>query len=246
MKIGAIIQARVSSTRLPGKILKELPYGSGITVLQQVIRRLKRSKKLNSIIVATTVGKKDNDIVAAAKKERVKFFRGSANNVLSRYYLCAKQNNLDIIVRITSDCPCIDPKIVDSIIKEHIKTKADYTSNTLKRTFPRGLDVEVFGFDALKKSHKMAKRNYEKEHVTPYIYKNPRIFKIIQVKAAYKLRAPDIRITLDTKKDYALLSAVFNSLRGENEYFDLSDLLKLFKEKPWLRLINKDVIQKKS
>jgi len=147
MKTGAVIQARVSSVRLPSKILKELPYGSGISVLEQVVRRLKKSKELNDIIVATTTGKDDDEIVAIAKKENAKCFRGSKEDVLSRYYMAAKENDLGIIVRITSDCPCIDPEIVDSIIEKHIKAKADYTSNTLKKTYPHGLDVEVFNFN---------------------------------------------------------------------------------------------------
>ena len=121
MKIGAIIQVRTSSTRLPGKILKELPYNSGITCLEQVIRRLKKSKRLNDIIIATTKEKEDNEIVDIAKKEDVKYFRGSKENVLSRYYFSAKENNIDIIVRITGDYPCIDAGIIDLTIDDHIK-----------------------------------------------------------------------------------------------------------------------------
>jgi spore coat polysaccharide biosynthesis protein SpsF len=167
--IGAIIQARISSTRLPGKILKELPYGSGIIVLEQVVNRLKKSKKLNDIIIATTTEKIDDEITTIAKKEEVKFFKGSKENVLSRYYLTAKENNLDIIVRVTSDCPCIDADITDLTIDDHINKMADYTTNSLVRTYPHGLDVEVFNFDALEKSYKNATKDYEKEHVTPYI-----------------------------------------------------------------------------
>ena len=142
MKIGAIVQARTSSTRLPEKVLLELPYGSGITVLQQVIRRLKASEKINQIIIATTTDDADDKIISIAKKENVQFFRGSKENVLERYYLAAKENDLDVIVRITSDCPCIDTPIVDSIINEHVNSKSDYTSNTLIRTYPDGLDAK--------------------------------------------------------------------------------------------------------
>ena len=141
MKIGAVIQARTSSTRLPGKILKELPFASGTTVLQQVIKRLRKSANLDDIIIATTTESKDWAIIKIAKGEGVKWFRGSKNDVLSRYYFSAKENSLDIIVRITSDCPCIDPALVTSLIKKHMRSKADYTSNTFKRTFPHGLDV---------------------------------------------------------------------------------------------------------
>jgi len=123
MKIGAIIQARVSSTRLPGKVLKQLPFAGGVTVLEQVVMRLKKSKKLDDIIVATTTEEDDNKIASLLKKKGIKCFRGSKENVLSRYYLAARENNLDIVVRVTSDCPCIDPAVVDYIIEKHIQSK---------------------------------------------------------------------------------------------------------------------------
>lgn len=245
MKIGAIIQARTSSTRLPGKILKELPYSNGTTCLEQVIRRLKKSKKLNDIIIATTKDAQDDQIINIAKKEDVKYFRGSKENVLSRYYFAAKKNNIDLIVRITSDCPCIDAQIVDVVISEHLKTNVDYTSNSLIRTYPHGFDVEVFNFNALEEAYKNAKKDYEREHVTPYIKRNPQKFKINIVKAPKELYAPDIRITLDTEEDYALLCAVYDYLYSKNKYFNAYDIVNLFNEKSWLKLINKKIIQKK-
>ena len=245
MKIAAIIQARTSSTRLPGKVLKELPYASGIACLEQVIRRLKKSKKLNDIIIATTKDKEDNDIIDIVKKEDIKYFRGSKENVLSRYYFAAKENNIDIIIRVTSDCPCIDAQIVDVIIREHLKTNVDYTSNSLIRTYPHGLDIEVFNFDALEKAHKNVTKDYEKEHVTPYINRNPQIFKINEIKAPKQLCAPDIRVTLDTEEDYALLCVVFDYLYPKNKYFNAYDIVNLFNQKPWLKLINKKIMQKK-
>ncbi len=245
MKIAVIIQARTSSTRLPDKVLKELPYNSGITCLEQVIRRLKKSKRLNEIIVATTKEKEDNKIINIVKKENVKYFRGSKENVLSRYYFAAKENNIDLIVRITSDCPCIDAAITDLTIDDHINKMADYTTNSLVRTYPHGVDVEVFNFNALEKAHKNATKDYEKEHVTPYISRNPQIFKINIIKAPKELYAPDIRITLDTEEDYALLCAVFDYLYPKNKYFNAYDIVNLFNQKPWLKLVNKKIIQKK-
>lgn len=244
-RIGAIIQARFSATRFPGKVLKQLPYGSGITVLEQVIRRLKRSKKLDAVIVATTAGKVDNGIVGIAEKERVSYFRGSADNVLSRFYHAATENALDGIVRITADCPCIDPVLIDRLITAHRRRGADYTANNLKRTYPRGLDAEVFDFDVLKKTYESAGRDYEKEHVTEYIFRNPDRFNILSVEAPAKLRAPDIRITLDTEEDYALLCAVYDYLYPINKYFNAGDIVRLFMKKPWLKLINKKIVQKK-
>ncbi|MBS3097435.1 glycosyltransferase family protein [Candidatus Woesearchaeota archaeon] len=247
MKIGAIIQARISSTRLPRKVLKELPYGSRITVLQQIIRRLKKSNKIKEIIVATTKNKGDREIIKIAKKEDVKWFKGSEYDVLGRFYLAAKENNLDIIVRITGDCPCIDPKVVDLVIDKHLKSNSDYTSNILKRTFPHGLDTEVLNFNALKKAYSEAKEDFEREHVCPYIHKSkPHLFKITNVKAPANLCAPDIRITLDTEEDYALLCLVFDYLYSKNNAFKTIDLIHLFKEKPWIGYINKGIIQKKA
>jgi spore coat polysaccharide biosynthesis protein SpsF len=246
MRIAAVIQARVSSTRLPGKVLKELPYGSGITVLEQVIRRVKRCKKLSDVIVATTTEKEDDELVSIAQREEAKHFRGSKEDVLSRYYFASKENDLEILIRITSDCPCIDAEVVDSVIEKHMATKADFTSNTLVKTFPHGLDTEVLNFDALEKAHFEAKQTFEREHVCPYIYKsNPQMFKISAVEAPQRLRAPDIKITLDTEQDYALLCTVFDYLYPENEFFDTEDIIKLFHNKPWLKMINKKVIQKK-
>ncbi|MDD5327085.1 MAG: glycosyltransferase family protein [Phycisphaerae bacterium] len=246
MRIGAIVQARTSSTRLPGKILMELPYGGGVTALQQVIRRLKKSKRLGDIIVATTTDEIDEKIAGLAEKEDVKWFRGSPDDVLSRYYLAAEENGLDIIVRITSDCPCTDPGIVDWVLEEHLTAKADYTSNGLRRTFPVGIDVEILNFEALKKAHFEAVEAFEREHVSPYIYKSkPHMFKICGVQAPEKFYGPDIRITLDTKEDYTLLCAVFDCLYPADKFFGIEDIMKLFRDKPWLGDINKNVIQKK-
>ena len=208
MKIAAIIQARTSSTRLPGKVLKELPYASGITCLEQVIRRLKKSKKLNDIIIATTKEKEDNNIIDIVKN-------------------------------------CIDTDITDLTIDDHINKMADYTTNSLVRTYPHGLDVEVFNFNALEKAYKNATKDYEREHVTPYINRNPQKFKINIVKAPKELYTPDIRITLDTEEDYVLLCAVYDYLYPKNKYFSAGDIVNLFNEKPWLKVINKRIIQKK-
>jgi spore coat polysaccharide biosynthesis protein SpsF len=245
LRIGAIVQTRTSSTRLPRKVLKELPYASGITVLQQVIRRLKKSEILDNIIIATTTDPEDDEIIHIAEKEHVLCFRGSKDDVLSRYYLAAEQNKVDHIVRVTSDCPCIDPKVVDAVIDKHLNTNSDYTSNALHRTFPHGLDAEVISFESLRKAHLEAKQAFEREHVCPYIYKtNPKAFKICGLESSEKFFAPQIRITLDTEADYTLLCAVFDFLYFDNEYFDTVDIITLFQKKPWLKFINQNVRQK--
>lgn len=239
MKIGAVIQARTGSTRLPGKVLRNLPYSSNITVLGQVIRRVKRSKKIGVTIVATSKKKQDEKIIKISKKEKVRCFQGSEKNVLSRYYKAAKKYALDVIVRITADCPCIDPEIIDTIVGIHLKKKADYTTNSLKRTYPWGLDLGVINFYALERAYQRAVKDYDKEHVVPYIYQRPNIFKIIKVEAPKELRAPDIRITLDTEKDYLLLCAIFDYLYFKKNYFTAQEIIDLFRKKKWLSLINK-------
>ena len=245
MKIGAIIQARTSSTRLPQKVLKCLPFGSDITVLEQVIRRLKKSKKLDEIVIATTTDPDDKKIVDIAKKEEVSFFKGSEENVLERYYFAAKKNDLDIVVRITSDCPCIDPDIVDLVLETHLEKNSDYTSNTLIRTFPVGLDVEVINIKALKTCFDNAESVLEKEHVTLHVHNNLDQFKTENV-SSNEPSMSQIRITLDTEEDYALLCAIFDYLYEKNEFFKLNEIINLFKYKPWLIIINKKIMAKKS
>ncbi|PKL66556.1 MAG: acylneuraminate cytidylyltransferase [Methanobacteriales archaeon HGW-Methanobacteriales-1] len=244
MKIGAIIQARTSSTRLPEKVLKNLPCNHNITVLEQVIRRLKRSEKLDDIIIATTTDENDKKIIDIAEKEKITWFRGSKENVLERYYLAAKENELDVIVRITSDCPCVDPDIVDFLLENHLKNKGDYTSNTTLRTFPVGLDVEVVSFEALKTCYYNADTDLEKEHVTSYIHHNLSHFKTDNLISNEDMS--QVRITLDTEEDYTLLCAVFDYLYEENELFKYYDIISLFKDKPWLKNINKKIMAKKS
>lgn len=244
MKIGAIIQARTSSSRLPRKVLKPLPFDSDVCVLQQVIRRVSKSKLIDEVIVATSNHKEDEEIVDVAKKENKQYYCGSLSNVLERYYNAANQNNLEVIVRITSDCPCMDSNVIDAIVQNHLDVGADYTSNSLKESFPRGIDVEVINFDVLKRAYFEASYDYEKEHVTPFIYKShPDEFKINEYVGNED--NSNIRITLDTLQDYALLCCVYDNLYEENNFFTLDDILELFDKKPWIKSINEDIIQKK-
>lgn len=247
MNIILIIQARTTSTRLPQKVLKHLPYNSITTVLEQVIRRAKKCRIVNDVIVATTTDEEDNQIVKIAENIGIGYFRGSRDDVLSRYYFAAKMAKADIVVRITSDCPCIDPKVIDRLITHHINGGFHYSSNTIKRTFPHGLDAEVFNFDVLEEAHFNANKPFEREHVCPYMYTtNKDRFKLGFIEAKKEEYAPDIRITLDTEEDYALLCAVFDYLYDKDNFFNVVDIVKLFEAKPWLKLINKKIVQKKT
>lgn len=244
MKIGAIIQARMSSSRLKNKVLKPLPWGSDITVLQQVIRRVSSSKIIDEVIVATSNHREDDSIVGVAELENTSCFRGDLDNVLDRFYQTALKHELDLIIRITSDNPCIDSQFLDKVIKNHMDLSADYTSTALKNSFPVGIGCEVINFEALEKSFLNASEIYEMEHVTPYIYKtNPFEFKIN--KYFENEDYSDLRLTLDTSQDYALLCCVYDNLYEQNNFFTLDDILELFNNKPWIKSINDDIIQKK-
>lgn len=247
MNIVCIIQARTTSSRLPNKVLLSLPYGSNKTVLEQVIERVKKSKLINKIVVATTMNKTDDQIEKLCQNFNIVCSRGSENNVLSRYYQAARENNAELVVRITSDCPCIDAEIIDGLIEKHLKEKNDYTSNSLIRSYPHGLDCEVFSFRLLEEAFNNATEKFEKEHVTPYIYKtNKAKFKIGYLVLKDSKEYEKIRITLDTKEDYTLLCSVYDYLYKENRSFKCSDIIKLFERKPWLYNINSSIEQKKT
>lgn len=241
MKIGCIIQARYGSTRLPGKVLLPLPMGSRTTVLEQVVTRVKKAKNIDEVIVATSDLAADDLIIKECERINVKYHRGSEKDVLKRFYDTAKANNLDLIVRITSDCPCLDYQVIEEVIDFNRKKNDDYTSNSLVRSYPHGLDCEVFTFKALEDAYNNADEEFQKEHVTPYIY--------ITNKYNYKLSVlknftdySDIRITLDTYDDYLAIAAVYDYLGSD---FLLADIIKIYDEKPWLYKINGNIIQKK-
>lgn len=244
MKVVCLVQARVGSTRLPGKILKEI---CGKTILHHEIDRLKKCKEIDEIVIATTDKKDDDKIVNEAKKLSVKYFRGSENDVLSRFYYAAKENNADIIVRVTSDCPCIDFEILDKMLiyfKDKYKEKqVDYLSNTIKRTYPRGYDIEIFTFSALEKSYINAKKEYEREHVTPYIYDKTNNF--LKLSFENKDDYSEYRVTLDTIEDFIVIKNIFENLYYKNPYFKLNDVVQYLNNNLHIVDINKHIEQKK-
>lgn len=238
MNIIAIIQARTGSTRLPGKVLLDL---KGKTVLEHVIERIKMSQHINKIVVATTIRKEDLEIVKLCANLGISIYCGSENDVLDRYYQAAKLFKADNIVRITSDCPVIDPKIIDDVVTVHLKNNADYTSNTLKETYPDGQDVEVFTFASLKTAWLDAKLASEREHVTPYIRNNPDIFKHINLE--YKEDLSQKRWTLDNAEDLEFLRLVYKYLYNKDRLFNMDDILALIDEKPEIEKINQYIIR---
>jgi len=239
VKTGCIIQARMSSTRLPGKVLREIKCKA---ILDYVVDRIKFCRNVDDIILATTTNQKDDILEKYAINKEISYFRGSEEDVLSRYYEAAKKYHIDTIVRITSDCPLIDSEIVDEIIKKHIENKADYTANTIIRTYPRGLDTEVFNFNILEDAHKHANEKYYREHVTPYIQEHPARIEIQNIEACEKIKRPNIRITLDTKEDFELLEKII--LHFDDLMFKTEDVIDFLDKNPDLMKINKNVKQK--
>lgn len=237
--LGIIIQARMSSTRLPGKMAKKI---QGKTVLEHVILRLKKIKTPAKIILATTTKKADDILEKIAKQNKIKVFRGQEDDVLDRYYQAAKQFGIDPIVRITADCPVLDAEVAEEAINFYLKNKNkfDYVSNVRPPSYPDGLDVEVFSFASLEKSWQEAKLKSEREHVVPYIISHPGIFRIGNLKRKGE-NLSALRLTLDEAADLILIRKVYNYLYPVKKFFTLSDILKLFSKKPELLKINQGI-----
>ncbi|MDC0186973.1 glycosyltransferase family protein [Candidatus Nitrosopelagicus sp.] len=233
--IGCIIQARMGSSRLPGKTLKSI---NGKTpMLQFQLNQLKFSKSIDKIVIATTTLVSDNLIVDFCKKNNLDFFRGQSKDVLDRYYQCAKINDFPIIVRITSDNPLIDPKIVDDVIKVFLNSNCDYMSTECPKTYPLGFAVEIFNFKSLKKAWDKAKLPSEREHVTPFLIKNKNIFK--HCNHPYKKNFSHIRCTVDTNDDFRLIEKITQKLVMNPIH--LENVLELFSNEPNLLEINKHI-----
>jgi spore coat polysaccharide biosynthesis protein SpsF len=240
-KITAIIQARMGSSRLPGKVVEDI---CGKPMIEQMLLRLRRSSVLDQIVVAIPRDPSDDVLAALLHALKIPLFRGSTNDVLSRYFETAKAFNAEIIVRLTADCPLIDPDLVDSVVREHFKSGADYTSNSLKRTFPRGFDTEVFSFAALERSYRAATETFEREHVTPYMYLNPHLFTLHSVQASGKINRPDLRLTVDTAVDLTLIRIIYCLLGTKGAFFGAEQIIDLFEGCPTLTKINAHVKQK--
>ncbi|MBM7580163.1 cytidylyltransferase domain-containing protein [Jeotgalibacillus terrae] len=241
MKVAAIIQARMGSTRLPGKVMKEL---MGKTILSHVIARVSQANTIDEIIIATPNKNNDDVISNEAKKCGVKVYRGSEKDVLSRYYYAAKESEVTTIVRITSDCPLIDPHVIDEVVNYYKNGNNSIVTNAgtdpTNRTFPRGLDTEVFSFKVLEEAYHLGKENYHREHVTPYIYENADKVYLFKNNIDYS----KYRWTLDTAGDFELISEIYDELyKGKHDFF-LKEIIELFEQKPELIDINAHVEQK--
>ena len=244
IKVVAIVQARVGSTRLHQKVLIDIV---GKPMLWHVINRLKKAKFVDEIIVATTMKEEDAPIINLAQENDVTGFAGNEKDVLDRYFQAAEIHKADVIVRITADCPLIDPEVVDRVIKYFLENDYDYVSNTddvgerkvRKPTYPDGLDTEVFSFDCLERTWKEAKMSSEREHVTSYMWKNPEIFKLGSVKCDQDLS--NMRWTVDLEEDLMFVREVYKHLYKKGRIFSLNDILSLLKSHPELMRINRGI-----
>jgi len=204
-RVVAVVQARMGSTRLPGKTLLRL---AGATVLEHVVNRARSARRVDRVVVATSTNAEDDAIVQECARLRTHVERGSALDVLDCYAMATERSGAEVVVRITADCPLLDPAVVDSVVEALLAApRCDYASNTLERTFPQGLDAEAVSASAMAIAACEARDPYEREHVTPYIYNRPDRFSLRNVRAAAD--GSDLRWTLDTPADYEYLQAVF-------------------------------------
>ena len=234
--ITAIIQARISSTRLPGKIMTRF---SGNTLLGHIIGRISYSKYLSKIIVATTENPADDKLVEWLKTNNIEYFRGSESDVLNRYYATAKKFNANHIARITSDDPFKDPHIIDDVAQLYFENSLDFAFNNKPPSFAEGLDTEIFSFSALSIAETNAVDPFEREHVTQHFYRNPEKFS--QKNLISSKDFSHLRWTIDTEQDLLMTKMVYENLYKPGQIFLADDILSLIERNPQIPLINQNV-----
>ncbi|MFD2654518.1 cytidylyltransferase domain-containing protein [Gracilibacillus thailandensis] len=240
MKIVAIIQARMGSTRLPGKVLRTV---LGKPLIKYQVDRIRHASYMDEIVIATTDNRKDDVIVEFCRSEKLHYIRGSEKDVLSRFHQAAEETEADVIVRLTADCPVIDAQTIDHVIKAFVTSEhADYAANVLERTYPRGYDIEVFTRQTLAKLNKIACRNSDREHVTTYIRDHPDQFDIVNV--LHHTDYSNYRLTVDTVEDFQLIEKIIQSFEPKKPYYMLEDIIKLLEHHPDWLTINANIKQK--
>jgi spore coat polysaccharide biosynthesis protein SpsF len=239
MHIGIIIQARLNSTRFPNKVLVRL---SDKMVIEEIIDRAKQVQYSSMTVVATSDGKDDDKLVDfLATNTDVVIFRGSEENVLSRYVAVAENLKLDHVVRLTGDNPCIDAKVIDDTIEKHLAGNFDYSYTV---GLPLGMNVEIVASSALFAAAKDGQRQADKEHVTFFIRNNPQRFKLNCITFNFPSEIEQLRLTFDTPQDYLMLQILFDYLKVDDAFFDINSIVKLWKSKPYIFFINDAICQK--
>ena len=242
MNVVAIIQARMGSTRLPGKVLKPL---AGQPMIDHVVARAQCIPGVNEVVVATSTLEKEKPLVSHLKNQSVAVFRGSEEDVLERYYQAASEYDADVVVRITADCPLLSPQVSGRVMRtlQEKRDEVDYVSNTLVRTFPRGLDTEAFFFETLERTHQEASKLRDREHVTRYVRNHSDRFRLADVES--DVDNSYLRWTVDEEDDLQLVRQVYDQLyKPDDSAFEYEDVLRLIEEKPELKRINEHVAQK--
>ena len=234
-KITCVIQARTDSKRLANKVLKEI---EGTPMICHIINRIKRSRNVEQIILATTYNDSDKILLDIAEKFKIIGFAGDDDDVLERFFNAATSFSADPIVRITGDCPLVDPGLLDNMIQIFLENRYDYISNTIERTFPDGLDIEIFSFDALKKAHEEAKWSSEREHVTPFIIKNQDLFKVYNYKNKQDLS--NLRWCIDEEDDLLMVKQIFHEM-GTKQFFSTDDIIELVSKNPRIAETNRKI-----
>jgi spore coat polysaccharide biosynthesis protein SpsF len=232
-RVVGIIQARTDSTRLPNKALLDL---QGKPLIIHVVERMKHTTLINELILATTSRSIDIPLTKLIENQGVPVFRGDCDDVLDRYYKAARQYKAKVVVRITGDCPLIDPRIADLVIQFFLQHDYDYVTNRLHPTYPDGLDVEVFSFDALEKAWKNATLSSEREHVTSFIWKHPNQFTLYNIKNPVDYSS--YRWTVDQEEDLLFVREIFKRLYTKKKIFYMDDIIDLLKKHPELLKIN--------
>ena len=221
-KIIAIVQARIDSSRFPQKILKKI---GKLTLIEILLQRVSMSKKIDQIVVATTKLKSDDSLIKILDKNKINYYRGDEKNVLKRFFEAANQFKGDIIVRITGDCPLIDPVVIDEVINLYLRNSVDYASNIEPPSYPDGLDVEVFNVKELNIANKLATKEYDKEHVTPFIKNKKGIKKINKF---LKPNMSNIRLTVDESIDLQQIKLILRKFKNY-KYFGIKEIIELYK-----------------
>lgn len=238
-KIVAMIQARMGATRLPGKVLADI---TGHPMLWHVVNRVRKAQFVDQVVVATSIESADDAIANFCAQNGIECFRGSEIDVLDRYYQAARRFDAEVVVRITADCPLIDPQVIDKVVSAYLEGEYDYVTNTLRYTYPDGLDTEVLSFAALEKAWLEAHLPAEREHVTPYIRTSGQ-FRLYNIENEVDLSARNLRWTVDEPADLEFVRAVYARLGGSEQSFGLADVLHLLDKEPCLIEINKEIVR---
>lgn len=234
----ATIEARMNSSRLPGKVLAPI---QGKPCLELMIERLRCAPSLDGIVVATTDRPDDNAIASLARHLDVACWRGSEDDVLERVRRAAHANDIGVIVELTGDCPLIDPDIVETVIASYRHLQPDYCANTLQRSYPIGMDTQVFSRAVLDDVAQRTDDPHDHEHVSLFIYNNPQIYRLHNVPAPTELNRPELRLTLDTRQDLEAIGSIFDALYPANPAFRLQEVLQLLDVRPEIVAINAKV-----